>query len=95
MPKGLKDLVRPIVESYGESYKDVLNFLNQEGEDLFDTFVSFHSQLDEIRNESLEDCNEILNSYIKNYKNLNKSYKVITLEEMIGNCILSETISNG
>jgi MoaA/NifB/PqqE/SkfB family radical SAM enzyme len=95
MPKGLKDLVRPIVESYGESYKDVLNFLNQEGEDLFDTFVSFHSQLDEIRNESLEDCNEILNSYIKNYKNLNKSYKVITLEEMIGNCTLSETISNG
>jgi hypothetical protein len=95
MPTALKDLVRPIVESYGESYKDVLNFLNKEGEDLFDTFVSFHSQLDEIRNESLEDCNEILNSYIKNYKNLNKSYKVITLEEMTENCVLSETISNG
>ena len=73
----------------------MLNFLNKEGEDLFDTFVSFHSQLDEIRNESLEDCNEILNSYIKNYKNLNKSYKVITLEEMTENCVLSETISNG
>jgi hypothetical protein len=95
MPTTLKDLVRPIVESYGESYKDVLNFLNKEGEDLFDTFVSFHSQLDEIRNESLEDCNEMLDSYIKNYKNLNKSYKVITLEEMTENCVLSETTRNG
>jgi MoaA/NifB/PqqE/SkfB family radical SAM enzyme len=95
MPTALKDLVRPIVESYGESYKDVLNFLNKEGEDLFDTFVSFHSQLDEIRNESLEDCNEMLDSYIKNYKNLNKSYKVITLEEMTENCVLSETTRNG
>jgi hypothetical protein len=95
MPTDLKDLVRPIVESYGESYKDVLNFLNKEGEDLFDTFVSFHSQLDEIRNESLEDCNEMLDSYIKNYKNLNKSYKVITLEEMTENCVLSETTRNG
>jgi MoaA/NifB/PqqE/SkfB family radical SAM enzyme len=95
MPENYKKIIRPIIESYGAEYSDVLSLLNEEGEDLFDSFVSFHTQLDQIRNESLGTINPILSNYIKDYRVLNTEIKKLTIEEMKGNCVLSETISNG
>ena len=42
--------------------------LNAEGKDLFDHFLNFHNKLDEIRKEDLKDSNNMLSTYIKNYK---------------------------
>lgn len=95
MPRELKDLIRPIVESYGEDYIDVLNFLNEDAEDLFDSFVAFHESVDTLRNESLEGINDLLHSYIQDYRKVNKNQKKITLEEAMGNCGLSEIIKAG
>ena len=95
MPEELKNLVRPIVQDYGNEYQDVLNFLNQPGEDLFESFVVFHNKLDKLRNECLGSSNQLLHDYIEKYKTLNTVTKEITLEEAMGNCGLSETISNG
>ena len=95
MPVEYKKIVRPIIESYGKEYSDVLSLLNEEGEDLFDSFVSFHTQLDQIRNESLDTVNPLLSNYITDYRVLNTQIKKLTIEEMKGNCVLSETISNG
>ena len=95
MPNNLKNLVRPIVESYGAEYQDVLNFLNEQGEDLFDEFITFHTELDKIRNENLGSSNQLLHDYIEKYKSLNTVTKKITLEEAMGNCGLSEIFSTG
>lgn len=95
MPEDLKNLIRPILISYGPEYQDVLNFLNEQGKDLFESFITFHTDLDKIRNESLDTINQLLYNYIEKYKSLNTITKKITLEEAMGNCGLSETISTG
>jgi hypothetical protein len=68
MPNQLKDLVRPVVESYGKNYSEVLNMLNQPGEDLFDQFLFFHNKLDSLRKEQLGDANQLLSNYIAQYE---------------------------
>jgi sulfatase maturation enzyme AslB (radical SAM superfamily) len=68
MPEELKALVRPIVESYGNDYNDVLNMLNQPGDDLFDQFLFFHNKLDLLRKEQLGNSNQLLSDYIDQYK---------------------------
>jgi pyruvate-formate lyase-activating enzyme len=64
MPPDLKNLVRPIVENYGADYTEVLNMLNQPGENLFDEFLFFHNKLDSLRNEKLGETNQLLSTYI-------------------------------
>jgi hypothetical protein len=68
MPKELKDLMRPVVESYGKDYSEVLNMLNQPGEDLFDQFLFFHNKLDLLRKEQLGNANQLLADYIAQYE---------------------------
>jgi len=68
IPKELKDLMRPVVESYGKDYIEVLNMLNQPGEDLFDQFLFFHNKLDLLRKEQLGDANQLLSDYIAQYE---------------------------
>lgn len=68
MPKELKDLVRPVVESYGQDYSEVLSMLNQPGEDLFDQFLFFHNKLDSLRKEQLGGANQLLADYIAQYE---------------------------
>ncbi len=68
IPNDLKEKIRPIVESYGEKYIDILNELNNEGKDIFDHFINFHNKLDSLRNESLENINPLLFDYITNYR---------------------------
>jgi organic radical activating enzyme len=74
MPKELKDLVRPVVESYGQSYSEVLNMLNQPGEDLFDQFLLFHNKLDSLRKEQLGSANQLLADYIAQHESKYKGY---------------------
>jgi sulfatase maturation enzyme AslB (radical SAM superfamily) len=74
MPNELKDLVRPVVESYGQSYSEVLNMLNQPGEDLFDQFLFFHNKLDLLRKEQLGSANQMLADYIAQYESKYNGY---------------------
>lgn len=62
MPNKLKDIVRPIVESFGPGYEDVLNAIDLPGKDLFGHFLNYHNTLDRLRNEQLP--NDLLNNYI-------------------------------
>jgi pyruvate-formate lyase-activating enzyme len=74
MPNDLKDLIRPIVESYGPNYNEVLNMLNQPGENLFDEFLFFHNKLDSLRKEQLGDANQLLSDYIAQHESKYKGY---------------------
>jgi len=69
-PESYKVQMREILKDRPE-YKNVLDFLNLPGEDLFGHFINFHDQLDEIRQEKLNEGNPYLVSYInserKNY----------------------------
>ena len=84
IPNDLKEKIRPIVESYGEKYTDVLHELNAPGKDIFGHFVNFHSLLDNLRNESLESVNPLLSEYIKNYKNPHTESRSFFLKQIRG-----------
>jgi len=92
MPQDLKDLVRPIVESYGSDYAEVLNMLNQPGEDLFDEFLFFHNKLDFLRNEKLGETNQLLSNYIDQHI---CTYKGYLDGRKVFSCITSEIIKIG
>ena len=67
LPQDYKDMLKPLFENK-DQFKDILFELNAEGKDLFDHFLNFHNKLDEIRKEDLKDSNNMLSTYIKNYK---------------------------
>lgn len=50
--------------------ENILNYMNQDGEDLFGHFINFHKKLNNIRNEDLGNLNPWLSEYINNYKNV-------------------------
>lgn len=62
MPDDLKQVVRPIVESFGVEYNDVLKALDIPGKDLYGHFLNFHNALDKVRGETLP--NKFLADYI-------------------------------
>ena len=64
MPNDLKDSVRPIIESFGPEYKDILEAINIPNKDVYGHFLNFHNSLDRLRNEKLP--NEFLDNYITN-----------------------------
>lgn len=66
MPADLKAQVRPIVESYGPDYADVLAALDVQGVDRYGHFLMYHHKLDELRNETF-DCNSLLANYIQEH----------------------------
>lgn len=68
MPDDYKDLVRPLVEKLGDDYLDVLNELNTAGENYFEHFLNYHSDLDALRSEFLKDSNPLLSEYIDKHK---------------------------
>jgi len=71
MPEDLKDIMRPVIESYGPSQQHILNHLNMPGDNLFEHFLNFHNKLDELRNENLRNCNELLADYVDAYQTQN------------------------
>jgi len=64
LPNDYKELVRPSLKNY----KELLSVLDTSGGNYFSEFVTYHQSLDLIRNETLGDCNSLLNEYINNYK---------------------------
>lgn len=62
MPDSLKDVVRPIVESFGPKYNDVLEAINMQSKEVYGHFLNFHNTLDNLRNETLP--NKLLSDYI-------------------------------
>jgi sulfatase maturation enzyme AslB (radical SAM superfamily) len=84
IPEDLKEQLKPIVESYGEKYIDVLNELTMPGADMFGHFINFHNLLDNLRNESLETINPLLFNYIKNYKNPPTESRAFFLKQIRG-----------
>ena len=64
MPDKLKDIVRPIVESFGPDYSDVLEAINLPSKDLYGHFLNYHRKLDSLRGETLP--NKLLADYIAN-----------------------------
>lgn len=62
MPDDLKQVVRPVVESFGPAYGDVLKALDIPAKDLYGHFLNFHNALDKVRNETLP--NKFLADYI-------------------------------
>jgi MoaA/NifB/PqqE/SkfB family radical SAM enzyme len=75
LPKEYKDRIRHTVAEY----PDVLRMLDIEDTNYFEEFVFNHRQLDNIRQESLDDFNLELSEFISNYKFI----KEVTLEQII------------
>lgn len=68
LPADYKKMIRPVVESYGKEYDEILNFLDQEAEDYFEHFLNAHIKLDSLRNEDLKKSNPVFYDYITQYK---------------------------
>lgn len=64
MPDDLKNIVRPIVESFGSKFNDILEAINTPGKDVYGHFLNFHNTLDSRRGETLP--NMLLADYIAN-----------------------------
>jgi organic radical activating enzyme len=73
------------LESYLQSYPDILTYMNQEGNSkMFDYFLYFHHSLDQLRNEKLE--NNLLNDFIKLYNcNITKEDMKVLIESYVQN----------
>jgi sulfatase maturation enzyme AslB (radical SAM superfamily) len=63
-----------------KDYAEVISYLNGEGEDMFPHFINFHKKLDEIRNESLDGLNPLLEKYITKYSSNRVDSKVFFLK---------------
>ena len=66
LPKDYKDMIRPYLQQHG--YDQILQYLDQDGENLFDYFVDYHTKLMELWKVDLSKINPQLDNYIKNYK---------------------------
>jgi len=88
MPHDLKDLVRPSVEEYS----DVLNMLDQSGDNLFEEFLFFHNKIDFLRKEKLGEANSLLSDYINNRESKSNNYLD---RRKIFPCIVSEITKVG
>lgn len=64
MPNDLKAIVRPIVESFGSNFNDILKAIDTPGKDVYGHFLNFHNTLDTRRGETLP--NKLLAEYIAN-----------------------------
>lgn len=67
MPVEYKNMVK---QSLGERYPNIVNYMMQDGENLFGHFINFHSKLNEIRNEDFTNLNPLLADYMASYKDI-------------------------
>lgn len=79
LPKSYKEKIKSSLQNYPE----VLTFLMQPGDDLFQHFVNFHTKLDSIRNEQMEG-NDLLQAEIESYSTTDSSeYYNIYLKDLL------------
>lgn len=62
LPLAYKEKIKQYVKDEG-----LLNYMFSEGNDYFDHFVNFHTKLNGIRKETLEDINPVLQDYIDSH----------------------------
>lgn len=67
MPVEYKEMVKEIL---GERYPNIVNYMMQDGENLFGHFINFHYKLNEIRNEEFANLNPILTDYMNSYADI-------------------------
>jgi|LakMenEpi03Aug12_release.lakeMendotaPanAssembly.Ray.scaffolds.fasta_scaffold264183_2 MoaA/NifB/PqqE/SkfB family radical SAM enzyme len=82
LPQPYKEILIPIVENFGDNYKDVLYELILNEQDYFNHFLNFHDKLDLLRKESLKDSNPLLSEFIKNYPRELIDSKIFFIEQM-------------
>lgn len=82
LPQDYKKILIPIVENFGESYKDIVYELTSTHENYFDHFLNFHNELDKLRNESLQESNPLLSEFISRYPKKIIDSKVFFIEQM-------------
>jgi sulfatase maturation enzyme AslB (radical SAM superfamily) len=61
------DLKIEIKKTLDSSYTDILSYLTEDGQNLFDHFLNYHQSLDAIRSEDLKNSNPLLSDYIQDY----------------------------
>jgi sulfatase maturation enzyme AslB (radical SAM superfamily) len=64
MPQEYKEQVK---QTLGERYPNIVNYMMQDGENLFGHFINLHYKLNEIRNEDFTDLNPMLADYMASY----------------------------
>jgi sulfatase maturation enzyme AslB (radical SAM superfamily) len=67
MPLDYKEKVK---QALGDRYPNIVNYMMQDGENLFGHFINFHHKLNEIRNEEFVNLNPMLTEYMINYVNI-------------------------
>lgn len=82
LPQKYKEILIPIVENFGDDYKDVLYELTLNEQDYFNHFLNFHDKLDLLRQESLKDSNPLLSEFIKTYPRELIDSKMFFIEQM-------------
>ena len=86
-PADLKAQIRKTIDP---KYTDVLTFLDEPGENLFEHFLNYHEKLNALRGETLDNKNPLLETYIQNYVNQNptrvnsKDYFITQIKGIIG-----------
>jgi organic radical activating enzyme len=84
------DLKTEIKKTLDSSHTDILSYLDEEGQNLFDHFLNYHQSLDAIRSEDLKDSNLLLSNYIQDYIKKNptrgnsKDYFITQIKGIIG-----------
>lgn len=61
------DLKIKIKKTLDPSYTDILSYLIEDGQNLFDHFLNYHQSLDAMRSEDLKNSNPLLSDYIQDY----------------------------
>ena len=61
------DLKIEIKKTLDSSYTDILSYLTEDGQNLFDHFLNYHQSLDAMRSEDLKNSNPLLSDYIQDY----------------------------
>ncbi len=67
LPLEYKELVK---KEMGNSYPAIVEYMMQDGEDLFGHFINYHTKLNELRGETFNGLNPLLEDYMLNYKNI-------------------------
>lgn len=67
MPADYKQIVK---QELGNRYPNIVNYMMQDGENLFGHFINFHRKLNEIRNEEFTNLNPLLAEYMDSYKDV-------------------------
>lgn len=67
-PEEFKNNVKQLLTH--DRYSNIIKYMEQDGDDLFGHFINFHNKVNEIRQETLSDKNQLLSDTISNYKQI-------------------------